>query len=151
MEQRRTKLAPLLFILIILIGLGILDRWAARIPKTRISQFEGDRDDPVGKPKADLFILGSSTGMWLRNKVFLGEAGIKTLDDLADLAADELSHKQDGLLREFGLNDEEANAIIMAARAHWFDDDEDSEAEDAAAAEDMAAAGDEAGAEIAEI
>jgi N utilization substance protein A len=55
--------------------------------------------------------------------VTLGEAGVKTLDDLGDLAADELTDPQEGLLREFGLSEEEANAIIMAARAHWFDDE----------------------------
>jgi len=57
--------------------------------------------------------------------VVLGDAGIKTLDDLADLAADELTNSDDGLLREFGLSEEEANSLIMAARAHWFDDEPD--------------------------
>ncbi|RMF08999.1 MAG: transcription termination/antitermination protein NusA, partial [Alphaproteobacteria bacterium] len=56
--------------------------------------------------------------------VALGEAGIKTLDDLGDLAADELTSSKDGILKDFGLSDEEANAIIMAARAHWFEDEE---------------------------
>ncbi len=63
--------------------------------------------------------------------VTLGEAGIKTLDDLGDLAADELISKEDGILRGTGLDEEQANKIIMAARAHWFDDEE-SEAADAA-------------------
>ncbi len=52
--------------------------------------------------------------------VALGEKGIKTLDDLADLAADELIDEKDGLLKDFGLSGEDANTIIMAARAHWF-------------------------------
>jgi N utilization substance protein A len=47
----------------------------------------------------------------------LGAAGIHTLDDLADLATDELVE----LTR---LSDEEATAIIMKARAHWFDGEE---------------------------
>jgi N utilization substance protein A len=53
--------------------------------------------------------------------VALGEKGVKTLDDLADLAADELTDDKDGILKGFDLSLEDANAIIMAARAHWFD------------------------------
>ncbi len=48
--------------------------------------------------------------------VKLGENGVKTLDDLGDLAADELID----LLGRAGPSKTEANAIIMAARAHWF-------------------------------
>ena len=77
--------------------------------------------------------------------VTLGKAGIKTLDDLADLATDELiarkrqeqrrrdnspprrdSNRQEdkgGVLGEYGLSEEQGNEIIMAARAHWFDDE----------------------------
>jgi N utilization substance protein A len=55
--------------------------------------------------------------------VTLGEAEIKTRDDLADLAGDELTAPTDGVLREFSLSEDEANAIIMSARAHWFDDE----------------------------
>ncbi|RZM21232.1 MAG: transcription termination/antitermination protein NusA, partial [Sphingomonas sp.] len=83
--------------------------------------------------------------------VTLGKAGIKTLDDLADLATDELVEKKrveprrrnedapkrpepkGGILSDYGLSDEQGNEIIMAARAHWFDD-EPAEA----AAEDVA-------------
>jgi N utilization substance protein A len=49
--------------------------------------------------------------------VALGEKGIKTLDDLADLAGDELVEIADTADK---LDLERANAIIMAARAHWF-------------------------------
>ena len=72
--------------------------------------------------------------------VTLGKAGIKTLDDLADLATDELVQKKKqeqrrrvesnrsedkgGILAEYGLSDEQGNEIIMAARAHWFEDEE---------------------------
>jgi N utilization substance protein A len=76
--------------------------------------------------------------------VVLGKAGIKTLDDLADLATDELIAKKrtdnrrgpprseraedkGGVLGEYGLSEEQGNEIIMAARAHWFDDEESSE------------------------
>jgi N utilization substance protein A len=84
--------------------------------------------------------------------VTLGKAGIKTLDDLADLATDELIAKKreaprrrqpvlsegprmrsdrpakpedkGGVLGEYGLSEEVGNEIIMAARAHWFEDEE---------------------------
>ncbi len=52
--------------------------------------------------------------------VALGENQIKTLDDLGDLASDELIE----LLGELAPGHEEVDAIIMAARAHWFDDEE---------------------------
>jgi N utilization substance protein A len=86
--------------------------------------------------------------------VTLGKAGIKTLDDLADLATDELVQKKrqevrrrgenvpnsrqedkGGVLAEYGLTDEQGNEIIMAARAHWFADEEPASAgaEDAVA------------------
>jgi N utilization substance protein A len=61
--------------------------------------------------------------------VVLGQNGIKALDDLADLAGYELIDGSDGVLREFELTQEEADAIIMAARAHWFEDDEQTDAE----------------------
>lgn len=53
--------------------------------------------------------------------VKLGEQGVKTRDDLADLAADELIEL---LGPDLAPSTEEANAIIMAARAHWFEDDD---------------------------
>src|SRR3979409_600700 len=44
----------------------------------------------------------------------LAEGGIKTRDDLADLAVDELAEMT-------GLDEEKAKKLIMAARAHWFE------------------------------
>ena len=55
--------------------------------------------------------------------VTLGKAGIKTLDDLGDLATDELVAKHSGILKAFGISDDDGNRIIMAARAHWFEDE----------------------------
>jgi N utilization substance protein A len=54
--------------------------------------------------------------------VALGKKGILTLDDLGDLATDELVGKN-GLLKDFGTSEEDGNRIIMAARAHWFADE----------------------------
>ena len=65
------------------------------------------------------------TGLTSAMLVVLGDAGIKVLDDFGDLATDELISSDDGLLRDFGLSEEEANSLIMAARAHWFDDEPD--------------------------
>ena len=62
------------------------------------------------------------TGLTPAMLVALGEKGIKTLDDVGDLASYELIDKEDGVLVEFELSEEEADAIVMAARAHWFDD-----------------------------
>ena len=53
--------------------------------------------------------------------VTLGEKEVRTLDDLGDLAADELIE----MLGDLAPGEDEANAIIMAARAHWFEDEAD--------------------------
>jgi N utilization substance protein A len=76
--------------------------------------------------------------------VTLGKAGIKTLDDLADLATDELVERKrrdegrrnrtnttearGGVLSDYALSEEQGNEIIMAARAHWFADEETADA-----------------------
>ncbi|HQU01065.1 MAG TPA: transcription termination factor NusA, partial [Acetobacteraceae bacterium] len=49
--------------------------------------------------------------------VALGEKGVKSLDDLADLASDELIE----IVGAKQMTEEAANEIIMAARAHWFE------------------------------
>ncbi len=84
--------------------------------------------------------------------VALGEGGVKTLEDFADLAGDELSSAEDGLLRSFDMRADDANALIMSARvaAGWFsaEDLAQMEAERAAkAAEEAAAADPEAAAQ----
>lgn len=48
--------------------------------------------------------------------VKLGEKDVKTLDDVADLASDELIE----IVGEDALDETKANETIMAARAHWF-------------------------------
>ncbi|NLY34499.1 MAG: transcription termination/antitermination protein NusA [Alcaligenaceae bacterium] len=47
----------------------------------------------------------------------LAEGGVQTRDDLAELSTDELSEIT-------GLSEEEAGELIIKARAHWFDEDE---------------------------
>lgn len=51
--------------------------------------------------------------------VKLGEKGVKTLDDVGDLAGDELRE----IIGVEHLPESRSNEIIMAARAHWFGDD----------------------------
>ena len=124
---------------------------AFRLQRTEL----GVADDLAGLPHLSEQML-----------VVLGKAGIKTLDDLADLATDELIAKKreaprqrqapsvpgmpdrpppprrptrpedkGGVLGEFGLSEEQGNEIIMAARAHWFEDEEPAAPEVAAPAE----------------
>ena len=51
--------------------------------------------------------------------VKLGNADIKTVNDLADLASDELKE----VLEDIPLTNKEADEIIMRARSSWFKDD----------------------------
>jgi N utilization substance protein A len=73
--------------------------------------------------------------------VRLAEQGIKDRESLAELAGYELAGSEaegeTGMLAEFKLSEEDANAIITAARAHWF---EAADAEAAAQAEAQAEA-----------
>ena len=48
--------------------------------------------------------------------VSLGEKGVKSLDDLGDLASDELIE----IVGAEAMDETAANEVIMAARAHWF-------------------------------
>ena len=61
--------------------------------------------------------------------VEFGKKEIKTRDDLGELASDEFTE----MFPKSGLSHEEIDEMIMAARAHWFDDEEAEEkAEDKA-------------------
>jgi N utilization substance protein A len=59
--------------------------------------------------------LGNLTPAML---VKLGENQIKTQDDFAELAVDEVKE----MLSGFNIPDETIGAIIMKARAKWFED-----------------------------
>jgi N utilization substance protein A len=61
--------------------------------------------------------LQALQGLDLDLMVILAEKDIKKLDDLADLAGDELLE----LLPQGRLTEAQAQSIIMAARAHWFE------------------------------
>jgi N utilization substance protein A len=76
----------------------------------------GERRKELGVDDAIAAIEGVTPVML----VALGEKGVKTLDDLGDLASDELIE----ILGKDALNEDDANRVIMAARAHWFEGEE---------------------------
>ncbi len=55
----------------------------------------------------------------------LGAEDVKTVDDLGDLCGDELRE----IIGEQDLTESQANAIIMSARAGWFDEEEEAKAD----------------------
>ncbi len=71
--------------------------------------------------------LMTAQGLGADQILMIGEKGVKTLDDLADLAGDELVE----MLGEGQMTEKEANNVIMKAREHWFAE-EDAAAEAAA-------------------
>ena len=78
--------------------------------------------------------LANMAGMNADILTVLAENKIKTLDDLGDLATDELLEMLPGGL----MGEKQAEKMIMAARAHWFADEN---AEEAVPAEAVAAEG----------
>jgi N utilization substance protein A len=82
---------------------------------------EGEMDDKrreLGVEDAVAEVGGFSAAML----VALGEKGVKTLEDLADLAGDELVE----ILGTDAVDEDTANAVILAARqsAGWFGDED---------------------------
>ena len=70
-------------------------------------------EEKVEGVAADLLQL---EGMDTQLAAKLAEGGVKTRDDLGDLAVDELAELS-------GIDEERAKNLIMAARAHWFADE----------------------------
>lgn len=97
---------------------GELHERAVEYIEKRNSEFEEKRQ-ALGVSDEIAGIEGITPAML----VALGEKGVKTLDDLGDLAGDELQE----IVGE-GLSNEDANAIIMAARQHWFEGEEGGQA-----------------------
>ncbi|WP_029010761.1 transcription termination factor NusA [Azospirillum halopraeferens] len=107
--------------------------------KQRALNFLEEQDERMTARRLELGVtddVATITGLSPVLLVKLGENGVKTLDDLADLAADELRD----ILGKEAPTEDEANDIIMAARAHWFET-EGGQAGDAAAAGGQPAAG----------
>ncbi len=87
----------------------------------RAEQALAKRDNELNDKRIALGVSDDVAGQDLLTAtmlVQLGEKGVKTLDDLADLASDELVE----IVGESSMNEDTANEIIMAARAHWFGD-----------------------------
>ncbi len=90
--------------------------------QTRAAAFIEERNRQLDARRRELGVsdeIAAIDGLTSDMLVTLGEAGVKTLDDLGDLAGDELIET----LPDAGFTEDEANAIIMVARAHWFEDD----------------------------
>ncbi|MCJ9428260.1 transcription termination factor NusA [Kordiimonas marina] len=60
--------------------------------------------------------LADVEGLTPQMLVALGEAEVKTLEDFAGCAADELTSKEDGILKGFSLAEDVASDMIMSAR-----------------------------------
>ncbi|MCW8914287.1 MAG: transcription termination factor NusA [Magnetovibrio sp.] len=81
------------------------------------------RDEELGEKCRELGVsedLLNLDGVSAEIAVALGEQGVKERDDLADLAGDELVEMLPPLLK---MGEDQANELIMAARAHWFADE----------------------------
>jgi len=123
-----------------LAGLEGFDEDLADALQQRANDYLARRDAELDAQRREMGVedaLAAIQGLRPAMLVTLGEAGIKSLDEFADLASDELIDRDSGLLRDFGLTEDDANAMIMAARAHWFEDDE-APGEPAATTEEMA-------------
>jgi len=109
-----------------LTGIEGFDESLARELSARARVYLEEQDRKFEDRRRELGVedaLSAIPGLTPAMQETLGEAGIQTLDDLADLSSDELINSEDGLLRSFQLDAETANAIIMAARQHWFADE----------------------------
>ncbi|MBR9973367.1 transcription termination factor NusA [Magnetospirillum sulfuroxidans] len=88
----------------------------------RARTFLAEQDERYDAMRKDLGVtdeMAALEGLSPAMLVKLGHREIKTLDDLGDLASDELVD----IVGKDEMNEEQANAVIMAARAHWFDEE----------------------------
>jgi len=126
-----------------LAGLEGFDEDLAAALQDRAQDYLAARDEEYDARRREGGVsdeLAAIDGLTPGMLVILGENAIKELDDFAELSVDELISPEDGLLREFVLAEDDASAMIMAARAHWFDDEPEAP-EAAVAGEEPAAEG----------
>jgi len=105
-------------------GIEGFEEEVARELQQRAQKFIKERDEKHETRRKELEVsdeVATVDGVTPAMLVALGEKGVKTLDDLADLAGDELIEIAQGA--GIKLDADEANAIIMKARAHWFPDE----------------------------
>ncbi|AVP97624.1 transcription termination/antitermination protein NusA [Ahniella affigens] len=90
----------------------VVEELRARARDALLTQMIAAEEDlEKNKPADDLLSLD---GMDDAIAYALAERGVRTRDDLADMAADEISDIE-------GLDEASAKKLIMAARAHWFE------------------------------
>lgn len=97
------------------------DEDVAKELQSRAKEYVAKRDAEFEKQSKNLGIdekLETVEGLDRDMLLSLANNGIKTIDDLADLAADELIE----ILGENAISIQEANKIIMGAREHWFEE-----------------------------
>ena len=105
--------------------------------RERARAYLAQQEEELTQRRKDLNVsddLAEVKGVTPALLVVLGENGIKTRDDLADLATDELLE----FAPAGSLTESKANEIIMAARAHWFEEEDAKKAEAAEDTEEMA-------------
>ncbi len=86
----------------------------------RAENFLSQRDNALDGQRVELGVSDEIAAIEVLTPqmlVTLGEKGVKTLDDLGDLASDELVE----IVGEDKMDEATANEVIMLARAHWFD------------------------------
>jgi N utilization substance protein A len=94
----------------------------------RAEAFITRRDTELGEKRVELGVsdeIAAIETLTPAMLVALGEKDVKTLDDLADLASDELIE----IVGAEVMDEATANDVIMAARAHWFADEPAQEAQ----------------------
>jgi transcription termination/antitermination protein NusA len=100
---------------------GFDDSIAAELIR-RAEAFIARRDNELTEKRVELGVTDEVAAIETLTPamlVALGEKEVKTLDDLADLASDELIE----IVGADNMDEETANSVIMAARAHWFADE----------------------------
>ena len=106
-----------------LAGIEGFDESVAAELKRRAEAFLAKREGEADEKRRELGVedaVAEIGGFTAAQLVALGDKGVKTLDDLADLASDELIE----IIGSDALDEDAANAIIMAARQHWFESEE---------------------------
>jgi N utilization substance protein A len=121
--------------------------------RSRAEDFVKSEQERLEKRRAELGIsddMDQIEGLELSQLVRLGECGVLSLDDLADLASDEFRYMTNPDVAVATVDDiatldeealktgiegspfsaEEADGLIMALRAEWFDDSEGEASED---------------------
>ncbi|HLO77539.1 MAG TPA: transcription termination factor NusA [Magnetospirillum sp.] len=104
-----------------LTGIEGFDEDVAAELQQRARAFLAEQDERYDAMRKDLGVedaLAAIEGLSPNMLVKLGHRGIKSLDDLGDLASDELVD----IVGKDEMTEDQANAVIMAARAHWFEE-----------------------------